>query len=155
MTESPPGNAWLPTLETIIRSSVHETRNSLNGLLVNLEVVRSRLARSQGDGSTNPDVLSFAEQAVDQAESLARLNDGLSALLSLITGCMGTDGIFHASTAGTARTISFDIDSTVADTLLPRLKGLADSAGFLTERRGGSVIFTVPAKSGTELRHQE
>jgi hypothetical protein len=127
----------------------------LNGLLVNLEVVRSRLARTHGDGSTNPDVLSFAEQAVNQAESLARLNEGMSALLSLITGCMGADGKFHGSTAGTARTISFDIDSDNAERLLPRLKGLADSAGFITERRGGSVIFTIPAKSGTELRHPE
>ncbi|HUQ18441.1 MAG TPA: hypothetical protein VM099_02415 [Gemmatimonadaceae bacterium] len=92
---------------------------------------------------------------MDQAESLARLNEGMSALLSLITGCMGADGKFHGSTAGTARTITFDIDSTVADALLPRLNGLANSAGFMTERRGGSVIFTVPAKSGTELRHPE
>ncbi|HVD59714.1 MAG TPA: hypothetical protein VNC11_02505, partial [Gemmatimonadaceae bacterium] len=85
MTESHQSDRdWLTTLESIVRSSNHETRNSLNGLMVNLEVVRSRLAR-QSDDSSKQDVLSFAEQAVEQAESVARLFEGVSALILLIT----------------------------------------------------------------------
>ena len=39
------GPDWLPQLRGLVGGSAHETRNALNGLVVNLEVVRSRLAR--------------------------------------------------------------------------------------------------------------
>ena len=116
--------------------------------MVNLEVVRSRLARSR-DGSTQ-DVMSFAEQAVEQAEFVARLNEGVSALLSLITASLGDDGKLHCSAGKAGRTIRFDIDSATTERLLPRLKVLGEKAGFTTDTRDGSVIFTVPVKSGTE-----
>lgn len=119
--------------------------------MVNLEVVRSRLAR-QSDDSSKKDVLSFAEQAVDQAESVARLFEGVSALILLITQSLGDDGKFRGSAAGTERTVRFEIDSATAERLLPRLKALGEKAGFTTETGDKTVIFTVPRKSGTESR---
>jgi hypothetical protein len=121
--------------------------------MVNLEVVRSRLAR-QADDSSKRDLLSFAEQAVDQAESVARLFEGVSALILLITQSLGDDGKMRGAVAGAERTVSFDIDSTTAERLLPRLKALGEKAGFTTETGGKTVIFTLPVKSGTELRKQ-
>jgi len=152
VTDSPqPESDWLGTLESIVRSSNHEKRNSLNGLMVNLEVVRSRLAR-QSDDSSKQDVLSFAEQAVEQAESVARLFEGVSALILLITQSIGGDGNKRGSAAGAERTVRFDIDSATTERLLPRLKVLGEKAGFTTETRDGAVIFSLPVKSGTESR---
>src|SRR5450756_1192276 len=80
---------WLPRLKAVIRGSTHESRNALNGLVVNLEVVRSRLARA-ADGA--PDVLPFAEQAMGQTEELVKLNEAIGSLLALISGAIGPDG---------------------------------------------------------------
>ena len=152
MTDSPAlGNEWVPALEDAFRKSVHETRNALNGVVVNLEVVRTRLSRTTGGSPMTPqDVLSFAEQAVEQAELAVRLNDGVASLLYLIIAAISTDGKLRCGTAGNARTISFDIDSVTSERLFPSLKALGAQAGFTAERSGGTVIFSVPEKSSTE-----
>ncbi|HYS69356.1 MAG TPA: hypothetical protein VEM14_03895, partial [Gemmatimonadaceae bacterium] len=61
----------------IIRRAGHELRNALNGVAVNVEVVRSRLGR---EGSPL-DLTSFAERASAQVGEASALADGLLALV--------------------------------------------------------------------------
>ena len=67
---------WLSALQEIGRRSGHEVRNALNGVAVNLEVVRARAARA-GDDS----VSRFADTAAEQLEGLTRLTEALVGLL--------------------------------------------------------------------------
>ena len=50
---------WLVTLQRLTDRTAHDIRNALNGVAVNLEVVRSRAARG-ADGSA---IASFATAA--------------------------------------------------------------------------------------------
>lgn len=144
----------------MIRGSVHETRNALNGVMVNLEVVRSRLqrGRSAGDSAngSGEEVLSFAEQAVAQAEAASRFNEGVGALLTLISECIDADGRMRcAASANGLPGIRFEVGGATAERLVPRLQALGAAAGFGAETHGGAVIFTIPETSQAESRIQE
>lgn len=85
MIDSPAGSAdgapgsglWLGTLQRIAARAAHEVKNSLNGVAVNLEVVRSRTARA---GQTTDAVARFADSAAEQFE---RVSEQADALLTL------------------------------------------------------------------------
>ena len=68
---------WLDRLYAIGRPVAHEFRNVLNGVAVNLEVVRSR---ARGDAPA-ASVARYADTAADQLESLTGLTDALLALV--------------------------------------------------------------------------
>jgi signal transduction histidine kinase len=68
---------WLATLQRVTDRVAHEIRNSLNGVAVNVEVVRSRAARG-GKGST---IAPFATAAAGQVEILSGRVDALVALI--------------------------------------------------------------------------
>jgi hypothetical protein len=68
---------WLDRLYALAGPVAHELRNALNGVAVNVEVVRSR-ARGEAPASS---VGHFADTAADQLEVLAGLTDALVALL--------------------------------------------------------------------------
>jgi len=138
---------WLAGLRGIVRSSVHETRNALNGLVVNLEVVRSRLARAAPAASEKDEVLSFAEQAASQAEAAAKLSEGVGALLALMAASADETGRLHCTGGVDASTISFEVDQATAERLLPRLAALGAQAGFVAENHGGAVILSFPKTS--------
>lgn len=70
----PGAGAWLDTLQRIAGRSAHEVKNSLNGVAVNLEVVRSRTARA---GQTTDSVARFADSAAEQFEKLSEQADAL------------------------------------------------------------------------------
>ena len=69
---------WLDRLYELARPAGHELRNSLNGVAVNLEVVRSRAARP---GGTTESVVRFAEAAVEQLDTLTHLTEILLRLM--------------------------------------------------------------------------
>ncbi|HEU4629484.1 MAG TPA: hypothetical protein VFS08_07040 [Gemmatimonadaceae bacterium] len=69
---------WLGTLHALGRPLAHELRNALNGVAVNLEVVRGRAARPE---AADAGVAPFADAAAEQLEGLTGLTD---ALLSLV-----------------------------------------------------------------------
>jgi hypothetical protein len=143
---------WLPRLREVIRGSTHEMRNALNGLVVNLEVVRSRLARS-GDGEG---LLSFAEQSAAQAEEAVRLNEGVGALLSLMAGSVDGNGQLRcASVTGASSGIRFDADSSTAERVLPAIRSLGMAVGFSAETHDGAVILTFRQKSSAEFKEHE
>jgi hypothetical protein len=137
-------------LRNVVRRSVHESRNALNGLVVNLEVVRSRLARS-GDEA---DVLAFAEQAAAQGEESVRLTEAVGALLALIVGSVDGEGRLRCSSASTAPAeIRFGLEPGVAERVLPGLRTLGKSVGFTAETSGAeAVILSFPDISTPESK---
>jgi len=73
---------WLGVWQRIAGRSAHEVKNALNGVSVNLEVVRSRLARAAADpaAAASTTATRFAEVASAQFELLAVLNDAMLGL---------------------------------------------------------------------------
>jgi signal transduction histidine kinase len=74
-TESvPSAGLWLATLQRLVGRAAHEVKNSLNGVAVNLEVVRSRAARP---GAGADAVARFAESAGEQFDRLTAQTEAL------------------------------------------------------------------------------
>jgi signal transduction histidine kinase len=65
---------WLDALQQVAGRASHEIKGALNGVYVNLEVVRSR-ATGPAAGLTR-----FAEAAASQLEELVKMNEALLAL---------------------------------------------------------------------------
>ena len=68
---------WLAALRRLAAGVGHEMRNALNGVAVNLEVVRSRSAR---DGMPATSLAQYATTASDQLESVITIAEALVAL---------------------------------------------------------------------------
>lgn len=68
---------WLEAFERVASRAAHEVKGALNGVSVNLEVVRTRAARPDTLAST---VLRFADSAAQQLDSLIRMNEALLVL---------------------------------------------------------------------------
>jgi len=68
---------WLDTLQRIVGRASHEVKGALNGVSVNLEVVRSRAAKA---GAPATAVSTFANSAVDQLEGLIAMTDAVLSL---------------------------------------------------------------------------
>lgn len=68
---------WLETLGRIASRAAHEIKGALNGVSVNLEVVRSRASRPDAQASA---VQRYAESAAEQLEALVRLSEAMLAL---------------------------------------------------------------------------
>lgn len=76
MTDPRLAALWLDALQRLADRAAHELNNALNGVVVNLEVVRVR-ARPEADAGR---VASFAEAAIEQAEGATALAGALLAL---------------------------------------------------------------------------
>lgn len=68
---------WLAMLQQLTSGVAHELRNALNGVAVNLEVVRSRAGR---EGLAASALGSFAGSASEQLEQVIAMTDALMAL---------------------------------------------------------------------------
>src|SRR5205814_1523332 len=68
---------WLDTLQRICTRAAHELKGALNGVSVNLEVVRSRSERSSSPASS---VAKFASSATDQLGAVIAMTDALLSL---------------------------------------------------------------------------
>ena len=71
------GVLWLAVLQRALGRAAHDVKDALNGVSVNLEVVRSRASRTDAAAST---VAPFAEAAAQQLERLTALLDAVLAL---------------------------------------------------------------------------
>jgi signal transduction histidine kinase len=71
------GILWLATLQRALARASHDVKDALNGVSVNLEVVRSRAARPDTPASA---VAPFAEAAGQQLEWLTTLIEAVLAL---------------------------------------------------------------------------
>ena len=70
-------SVWPGALQRLVNRAAHEVRNSLNGVAVNLEVVRTRSAR---EGTPAAAVALFATSAAEQFERLTRQVEAVLAL---------------------------------------------------------------------------
>jgi len=66
---------WLDTLQEVCSRAAHEVKGVLNGVSVNLEVVRSRASRGEGGGSGS--IANFAESASSQFAQLTEMTEAL------------------------------------------------------------------------------
>jgi hypothetical protein len=71
------GVLWLAALQRALGRASHDVKDALNGVSVNLEVIRSRAARPDAPASA---VAPFAEAAAQQLERLTSLLDAVLAL---------------------------------------------------------------------------
>jgi hypothetical protein len=114
-------------------------RNALNGLLVNLEVVRSM---AQGSGfSAEP----FMTQAVAQSEESARLAEAAIAMLKLMAAALADEGGV-AWRPEEPRQIGIEAGAS-AGRLSEELKPLADRGVMSVETSGSTVILRIPEES--------
>jgi signal transduction histidine kinase len=68
---------WLDVLQQVSARTAHELKGVLNGVSVNLEVVRSRSARADTAASS---VAPFASSAADQLDAVVRMTEALLTL---------------------------------------------------------------------------
>jgi signal transduction histidine kinase len=62
---------WLRTLEEVVNRAAHEVKDSLNGVSLNLEVIRSRSTGVAANGQSLATFASFATSATEQLEQLS------------------------------------------------------------------------------------
>lgn len=105
---------WLRALQRLTASVAHELRNPLNGVALNLEVLRGRVGRAQLDPVA---LTGFAEAAVADLASAIRLTDALLAV---------------------ARPVRVPVEA--GGVLMP----IAVLVGAVAESRGGSLAVDVP-----------
>lgn len=133
------GADWKKNLDGAASAAGHEVRNALNGLLVNLEVVRS-MAQSAGFAAEP-----FMTQAVSQSEESVRLAEAAIAMLKLVAGALGPDGQpVHVSADG--RQISIEAGAG-AERICAALQPLAERGVLAAESSGTTVILRIPEDS--------
>ena len=71
------GVLWLAALQRALGRAAHDVKDALNGVSVNLEVIRSRASRVDAPASA---VAPFADAAAQQLERLTALLDAILAL---------------------------------------------------------------------------
>jgi signal transduction histidine kinase len=71
------GVLWLATLQRALARAAHDVKDALNGVSVNLEVVRARASRAEVPASA---VAPYADAAAQQLERLTALLDAVLAL---------------------------------------------------------------------------
>jgi hypothetical protein len=64
---------WLGALQDVVGRAAHEVKDALNGVSLNLEVIRSRASRPNGSGGLSD----FAAAAADQLEKLSARTEAL------------------------------------------------------------------------------
>lgn len=70
---------WLGTFQRLCDATAHQFKGAMNGVAINLEVVRSRSARSDGTGDAAA-LRPFAEAAASEMESVIQSAEAMLAL---------------------------------------------------------------------------
>ena len=126
-------------IREIIRRAGHEIRNALNGVAVNVEVVRSR---SAGDASPHG-LMSFAEHAMTQVGEASALTDGLLALVNSVLNAQAAGTLKTPSRHGAESRIELMIYGDAASALVSDIERLASRIGVGVEQDGQRVILTI------------
>jgi signal transduction histidine kinase len=122
----------------IIRRAGHEIRNALNGIAVNVEVVRSR----SGSERATKDLTSFAERASAQVGEASALTDGLLALVNSLLAAMAA-GTLKTSRHGAGSRIELMIYGDKRASVLSDIERLTSRVGVGIERDDERVILTI------------
>ena len=126
-------------IREIIRRAGHEIRNALNGVAVNVEVVRSR---SAGDASPRG-LMSFAEHAMTQVGEASALTDGLLALVNSVLAAQAAGTLKSPAGHGAGSRIELMIYGDAASGLMSDIERLASRVGVGVEQHGQRVILTI------------
>ncbi len=124
------------TLEAAASAAGHEVRNALNGLVVNLEVVRSMAVASGFVAEP------FMTQAVMQSEESIRLAEAAIALMRLLAGAVG-EGARVSSMSADGRQVGIEAGAG-ADRISSALQPLSDRGVLSVETSGSTVILRIP-----------
>ncbi|HEY8851648.1 MAG TPA: hypothetical protein VIM36_05665 [Gemmatimonadaceae bacterium] len=141
MTDGP-ARAKADTLDIvreIIRRAGHEIRNALNGVAVNVEVVRSRVAR---EGAAT-EIASFAERAGAQIGEATALTNGLLSLVGVVLSTEAQEKLRSVPGAGGGSRIELMIYGDRASVFVSDIKHLAECIGVGVEQGAERVILTV------------
>jgi hypothetical protein len=148
---------WLRTLEEVVNGAAHEVKDALNGVSVNLEVVRSRSSRGASDGLA---IGPFATAAADQLEVLTERTE---ALLYLARPAKGSTDVAvalrhlaallvpTAKANGGQLSVEATQNSAVTSASAPATR-LALAAGLLALIREGGGACRLDAGDGTVVR---
>jgi signal transduction histidine kinase len=136
-----------PLVREIVRRAGHEIRNSLNGVAVNVEVVRARTSRGSHD-----DIASFAERASAQIAEASSLTDALLALTSAVLAAAKNGGLSATEEAGGAGRIELTTYGAGADHFASAIEPLIGRIGVGAEQRGQSVILTISPRSSSHSK---
>jgi len=123
----------------ILRRAGHELRNALNGVSVNVEVVRSRADR---EGSPK-ELASFAERASAQIREASALTDGLLALVGSVLASQAGGTLKTAGDGGAGSRVELKIYGDRAAGLMSDIERLTSRIGVGVEQHGQSVILTI------------
>jgi signal transduction histidine kinase len=129
----------LEIVREMIRRAGHEIRNALNGVAVNVEVVRSRVTR---EGAPT-DVASFAERASSQVGEAGALTDGLLALVSSVLAAEAAGTLKRARGRGAGTRIELMIYGDNAAGVVSDIERLTSRIGVGIEQRERRVILTI------------
>jgi hypothetical protein len=123
----------------ILRRAGHELRNALNGVAVNVEVVRSRAGR---EGSAK-DLASFAERASAQVGEASALTDGLLAFVGSVVSAQSAGTLKTTGDGGAGSHIELMIYGERSATIVSDIERLTSRIGVGVEQDGQRVILTV------------
>lgn len=140
VTDAPGTGSCSSLLRDVSRRLTHELNNAANGVAVNLEVVRTRTAPSEGAHAAGP----FAERASEQFEKLTQLHEIMRSLLLLAIDSLDESRMScRLSPSGDAFEITF------AQAVIPRgLHAQGSRGGPITLRNSPQgVILSVPRNS--------
>ncbi len=132
-----PGTESLAVVREIVRRSGHEIRNALNGVAVNVEVVRSRNGARGGDA-----VGSFADRAAADVSKANSLTNGVLAVVGAVLAALAKGGVATPG-HGDISEIEVMIYGDRAPNFVSEIAHLARDIGVSVEQRGQSVILRV------------
>ncbi len=132
----------------MIRRAGHEIRNALNGVAVNVEVVRSR---SSGDASSR-DLASFAEHAMIQVGEVSALTDGLLALVNSVLTAQAAGTLKSPGHHGAGSRIELMIYGDAASTLVSDIERLTSRIGVGVEQDDQRVILTILSEGKSDSK---
>ena len=123
----------------ILRRAGHELRNALNGVVVNVEVVRSR---SDREGSPK-ELASFAERASAQVGEASALADGLLAVVGSVLAAQAAGTLKTTGDGGAGSRIELMIYGERSAGLVSDIERLTSRIGVGVEQHGQRVILTI------------
>ena len=123
----------------IIRRAGHELRNALNGVAVNVEVVRSRSAR---EGSAK-ELTAFADRASAQVGEASALTDGLIALVGSVLSAQAAGTLKSTGGHGSGAAVELSIHGDAAPVVVSAIERLASRIAVGVEQHGPRVILRI------------
>ncbi|HEU4747181.1 MAG TPA: hypothetical protein VFS56_01680 [Gemmatimonadaceae bacterium] len=139
-TSARPEEEAISLVREIIRRSGHEIRNALNGVAVNVEVVRSRSGR---DGASGGTVDAFAQRAADGAVMASELTNGALAIIDVVLAAAAAGSLRAKPRSGNASELEVMIYGDRVPIFVSDTRRLATEIGVSIEQKEQVVILRV------------